>query len=189
MKSFIAVVDNVLSGIFCADVITKFEKNEYNEQDIVLWNDRNFVEVNITTQSHWLREHEIMVNVIEKLQKIYVDNNKILIGSQWPKSFGYEQFHLRRYLEKGDAQYFGFHTDVTSYSSSRRFLSFLWYLNDVTDGGRTEFLYSPDGPVLESVEPKIGRVLMFPSVWTHPHRECFPISGPKYVISGYLHYL
>jgi hypothetical protein len=39
------------------------------------------------------------------------------------------------------------------------------------------------------VQPKAGRLLMFPPLWTHPHIGMMPISNAKYIIGGYLHYI
>jgi hypothetical protein len=57
----------------------------------------------------------------------------------------------------------------------------MWYLNDVESGGNTVF-----GDVI--ITPKKGTLVMFPPLWMYPHRGEPPLSGPKYIMSAYLHY-
>lgn len=189
MKNYITVLDDVLPHSFCKEIIKKFEVNANHEQELTEWENRRFMEVNITTQTSWEQENDAMVRSINILYRQYLDIHKIILGVQWPKTFGFEQFRMKRYLPNGVDQ-FAFHTDVGSYASSRRFLSFLWYLNTVEEGGATKFGYVPDDPHPFAAVPAVeGRVLIFPPLWTYPHWGEKTISGPKYIISGYLHYL
>jgi hypothetical protein len=66
---------------------------------------------------------------------------------------------------------------ITSYAS--RTISFMWYLNDVEDGGETKFLNG-------KIKPEAGTLLIFPSTWTYPHRGEISISSDKYIIIGWL---
>lgn len=64
---------------------------------------------------------------------------------------------------------------------SNRYLVFLWYLNDVTTGGETEF------PQLGlKVSARAGRLLMFPPYWMYQHAGLAPQSAEKYILSTYL---
>lgn len=181
---YITVVDQVLSREFCLKLIDKFELNEDDRQVTThLEGVRHFMEVSIS--KHWLAEHEMMVNQVQAAWKHYKTVNHIEYNIQWPMQFGYEQFRMKRYLPNGKDE-FGIHTDVGSYGSARRFLAFQWYLNTVDEGGATEFGYKQTEPRC-SIPAVQGRLLMFPPLWTHPHWGCKPISGPKYIVTGYLH--
>ena len=57
----------------------------------------------------------------------------------------------------------------------------MMYLNDVDDGGETEFLYQK-----KRIRPKQGRVLIFPAGFTHTHRGNPPLSGDKYILTSWL---
>jgi len=189
MKSYITVLDGALTHSFCVGMIEKFEKNEEHEQEDTDWGNRHFKEINITSHTNWEKENDTMVRSVNQLWRAYAQEHKILLDSQWPKTFGFEQFRMKRYLPNNKDE-FSFHTDVGSYASSRRFLSFLWYLNTVDRGGMTNFGYEPACPQPFASVPAVeGRVLMFPPLWTYPHWGEKPISGPKYIVSGYLHYL
>lgn len=62
-----------------------------------------------------------------------------------------------------------------------RYLVFLWYLNDVEDGGETEFCN-----LGLRVQARTGRLLMFPPYWMFQHAGLAPRSNDKYIISTYL---
>ena len=105
-----------------------------------------------------------------------------------PEELGYEQFRMKRYLPN-DRDEFRFHVDVQSYATARRFLVAFWYLNDVEEGGETAFQAHSSEPITLKVQPKQSRMLLFPPLWTHPHMGMKPISGPKYIVGTYLHYV
>ena len=56
-----------------------------------------------------------------------------------------------------------------------RVISALVYLNDVAEGGHTEFVHHG-----VSVSPKAGRLIIFPSNYAYAHAAHPPISGTKY---------
>jgi len=56
------------------------------------------------------------------------------------------------------------------------------YLNDVSEGGETEFSYYD-----LKVKPAAGKTLIWPAEWTHAHRGCSVESGRKYIVTGWLH--
>ncbi|PZQ25130.1 MAG: 2OG-Fe(II) oxygenase [Stenotrophomonas acidaminiphila] len=62
-----------------------------------------------------------------------------------------------------------------------RYMVFLWYLNDVQDGGGTRFT---DLDI--EVRPRAGRLLMFPPYWMFQHVGAPPVSNDKYILSTYL---
>ena len=86
---------------------------------------------------------------------------------------------MKRY-RPGQAEQFELHFDAI-YEKANRYLVFLWYLNDVDEGGETRF------PRLDyAVRPKAGRLLMFPPYWMYQHEGAPPVSGDKYIVGTYL---
>lgn len=65
----------------------------------------------------------------------------------------------------------------------RRILAWILYLNDVDDGGETEFLYQS-----LRVKPKQGTMVVWPAYFTHTHRGNPPLTGDKYVATGWVEY-
>lgn len=64
---------------------------------------------------------------------------------------------------------------------ANRYLVFLWYLNNVDEGGETEF----SGLGIK-VRPRAGRLLMFPPYWMFQHAGRQPVSSEKYILSTYM---
>ena len=62
-----------------------------------------------------------------------------------------------------------------------RHITFIWYLNDVNDGGETAF----DG--IYKIRPKSGKLVLFPASWTYPHCGKMPLSSDKYIITGWIY--
>ena len=58
------------------------------------------------------------------------------------------------------------------------------YLNDVKEGGETEFLYQNI-----RVKPKEGSLLIFPANYTYMHRGNPPLKDAKYIITGWFEML
>ncbi|MBR9728974.1 2OG-Fe(II) oxygenase [Shewanella intestini] len=58
---------------------------------------------------------------------------------------------------------------------------FMFYLNDVAEGGETEFYYQN-----KKVAPKKGTMVIAPAGFTHSHRGNTPISGDKYIVTSWL---
>jgi len=63
---------------------------------------------------------------------------------------------------------------------TRRVLVWTIYLNDVEEGGETEFLYKS-----KRVKPEKGKIVLFPSDFLHTHRGNPPISNEKYILTGW----
>jgi hypothetical protein len=62
-----------------------------------------------------------------------------------------------------------------------RHFVFMTYLNDVTDGGETEFLYQD-----VKIKPEKGLTLIFPTEWTHTHRGLVSPTQEKTIVTGWL---
>lgn len=75
------------------------------------------------------------------------------------------------------------HYEASDRMSSVRVLLFIVYLNDVEEGGETEFLY-----LHKRVKPKAGTVIIIPCGFTHAHRGNPPLSDVKYIMNGWLEF-
>jgi len=80
---------------------------------------------------------------------------------------------------KGGA-YHAWHTERVDKRTSHRHLVFMTYLNDITDGGETEFLYQK-----LKVKPRKGLTLIWPTDWTHTHRGVPSPTQEKYIATGW----
>ena len=57
------------------------------------------------------------------------------------------------------------------------------YLNDIEEGGETEFLH-----LHKRVQPKKGKLVIFPSGFSHTHRGNPPLKESKHIVTGWLSY-
>ena len=62
-----------------------------------------------------------------------------------------------------------------------RIFSFIYFLNEVEDGGETEFFGTYE------IKTEKGKLIIFPSEWFFPYIEKIPISNDKYTISGWIY--
>lgn len=92
--------------------------------------------------------------------------------------------NLQKYL-RGTGGYHHWHSEVYPQNAScetlHRVLLFQFYLNDVADGGETEFLYQK-----RKVEARQGRLVIAPAGFTHTHKGNVPASGDKYVATSWI---
>ena len=58
------------------------------------------------------------------------------------------------------------------------------YLNDVTDGGETEFYHQQ-----LKIKAERGKTLIWPVDWTYTHRGVVSNTQEKYIITGWYDFL
>ncbi|GIU08124.1 MULTISPECIES: 2OG-Fe(II) oxygenase [unclassified Shewanella] len=62
-----------------------------------------------------------------------------------------------------------------------RVVLYMFYLNDVEEGGETEFYYQK-----KLIKPKKGTMVIAPASFTHSHRGNVPLSGDKYIATSWI---
>jgi hypothetical protein len=75
------------------------------------------------------------------------------------------------------------HFESDNRACANRLMAWTIYLNDVEEGGETEFLY-----IKKRIKPKAGTLIIWPAGYTHTHRGNPPLSNPKYIITGWIEY-
>ena len=95
-----------------------------------------------------------------------------------------EGFQIQYY--KPSEAFYQFHTERISgeFPFSTRHLVFMTYLNDVTDGGETEFINQS-----LKIKPQKGKTLIWPADWTHTHRGIPSPTQEKYIVTGWFNYV
>jgi hypothetical protein len=94
--------------------------------------------------------------------------------------------NLQKY-QRGSGGYHHWHSEIypqnASCESLHRVLLWMVYLNDVDEGGETEFLYQG-----RKIAPKKGRMVIAPAGFTHTHRGNVATSGDKYIATSWILY-
>lgn len=188
LSHYVRVYDNAFSELFCKFLIDQYELEKQKFQTARIsehewdFDYRCFEEVNICAEDVF---KPYLQQYYDRIKHVYTQYTKDIGSKYLPSDVNLESARLKKY-ENNDNDQFGWHTDVGDASSASRFLVMFTYLNDVDEGGETEF--ESDENNLFTVKPKCGRIVVFPPMWTFPHRGKKPISNPKYILSTYLHY-
>ena len=76
------------------------------------------------------------------------------------------------------------HFERACLAASSRMLVWMTYLNDVSDGGGTRFVYQQ-----HTFEARRGRTLIWPTDFTHTHVGVVSPSQHKYIITGWFNFV
>ena len=188
-KEFIGIYENAFTPKECEDTIKLFEKHHkagytYSrlQENINSLNSKNDVSATIapSIELDWNTEfigsfHErfydyiypiynIQYPILQSLQKH--KSKHIKIQKTCPTQ-GYHIWHCEQDAKLND-----------------RLLAWTLYLNDVEEGGETEYLYQS-----LRIKPKTGTFVLFPAHFTHTHRGNPPLSGVKYIATGWIEFL
>lgn len=107
-------------------------------------------------------DHKLLHEYMSELQKCLENYVQDYPELEEAPRFKPTYFHIQMY-ESGQG-YKAWHCERSA-QTYNRCLVYMTYLNDVMDGGMTEFKYQD-----VKVQPKIGKTLIWPSDWTHTHR-------------------
>lgn len=178
----IVVLDNQLSPYFCSHVINKFEASldmgAGQTSGGINSSMKQSSDLHLSVGEHaenWKKEDNVfsesVTNAITKYYQIQEAKTPGLGDNNGSFDTGYQ---IQRTTPGG---FYNWHHDALD---SRR-LTFIWYLNDISRGGFTEFI---DGT---KVRPKAGRMLLFPATAQYRHRGVSPKNDIKYIVTGWLY--
>ena len=174
VEDFIKVYDNIFDEDYCQELIDYFNNGEptFRNSD----NKPRFYEFGLQPEMM-----ELMIWRVAPFLDKYV---KSVGCEKWlPEKFCWEFGRVKKYNKNTEDQ-FAPHVYVGDRQSAKRFLAFLIYLNDVEEGGETNFV-----GINKKLKPKRGRGMIFPPLWMVPHQGKPTISEDKYIFSTYLNYI
>ena len=179
-SDFIYVERSALPKSFCNNVIEKFEQDDRKRQGQVgggvHLDIKRSSDLSISKLDDWDSYDQAFFRCLNNGLKKYLRflpeeymKNKAL--SELGNDTGYQ---IQR-TQPGD-HYIWHHDQTTT-----RLVTFIWYLNDVKDGGYTEFI---DGT---RIQPEAGKLIIFPATWDFLHRGVSPKTETKYLCTGWVH--
>lgn len=132
-------------------------------------------------------EHNFNINYVAKpFCEIFWDK----IYEQYGKKFSilkdmarHEIIEIKIQKTMPGGGYHIWHPEMQSIHEKGRCLVFMLYLNDVEEGGETEFLYQH-----KRIQPKRDRFVLWPAYFTHTHRGNPPLSGEKLILTGWVEF-
>jgi len=180
LAHYIRTYDQALPREFCDRVVQRFESDAGRQQ-------RNGATVRSgLSESSWL-EMDLsdcnefnFRNIVVNCQRFYksVYEKDCAIRPALPDARELAPLIVKRY-DVGGGDRFQPHFDSIG-DVADRYMVFLWYLNDVAEGGETEFT-----DLGIRCQPQAGRLLVFPPFWMYRHAGRPPISNSKYILSTY----
>lgn len=141
------------------DLIIPKKNIKWNKIENFLYNELN---INLKKYLSHINNHE---------NNIYIDSDNLTI----------EYFMIQKYDQKIGK--YTYHNDfrIDYNEKKNRVITFIWYLNNIDEGGETEFFN------LKKIIPETGKLLLFPASWLFPHRAITPYSSDKYIITGWFY--
>tara|TARA_Y100000114_G_scaffold51655_1_gene47113 strand:- start:891 stop:1490 length:600 start_codon:yes stop_codon:yes gene_type:complete len=187
INNFIAVYDNYITKEECDKAITLFENQDKfnntvnrlkNEKASVLQKqDQQFFASGKNLDVWWENLKPMMINY-NLAWDHYVQN----VGAQdaYGNSFHFTCLKIQKTLPTEG--YHVWHVEHgRGFDMEPRAFVFSIYLNDVEEGGETEFLHFS-----KRVKPKTGRIVIWPAAFPYLHRGNPPLSGQKYILTSWM---
>ena len=188
-SDFIWIKDKSLSKSFCKKMIEKYEKSKDKHEGLVgngridksLKQTRDLSISNF--KDKWQKEDEYLFQALRKGLNEYCtmcqEHHYNLTLSEDVLELIDTGYMIQKYEPGG---FYDWHNDWTMNDGASRVYTYIWYLNTIKkkDGGYTQFI---DGT---KVQPKVGRLVIFPALWTYLHRA-FPPQVPKYICTGWVY--
>ena len=194
--NYIHVYPNVITKEFCNSIITKFTSSKLSHgvtrggytPDI-----KNTLDLGILSgDEKWEYEANILHNVLGDCLNDYIKHietyddpvyGKINLGSEDQLLTDENMMNIQLY--KKNVGKYEYHHDFTiniiDKSYKYRKLTYIFYLNDVDEGGETEFFGH------FKIRPQVGKLVIFPACWTFPHCGKMPLSNDKFILTGWLY--
>ena len=184
MEHFIRFYDQIIAPEVCEQAIARFDASADTSPGRVLKSDGNTaVDLSVKRTTELIISGRPQWNDIETaLQAGFVECvNRY--ASEFPHiesmsgNMTSEVFRLKKYEQDG---FFDWHIDSGG-KNQARVIAIQFYLNDVHQGGATEFKFQDT-----AVAAVQGRVAIFPTLWTYLHRGAPVISNEKYVCTNFV---
>lgn len=183
LSDFYYIKDNALSNEFCEHCIDKFKHDENKIQGKtgsgLILDIKQSMDLNISSYDDWKDEDDVFYNSLNaalyEYKNIHKDKILFLDCNDYTDS-GYQ---IQETIPGG---FYSWHHDYFVENELSRILTYIWYLNDIDEGGHTEFI---DG---FKVQPKTGTLLLFPSTWTYYHQGTPPVKNTKYICTGWIYF-
>lgn len=178
-----------IPNTLCQDIIEMFEDEPEKQKD----NIKSFsIPHSEDPDSKWFKVENFLLKELHSNLKSYVQNmnkpyqtefNNGTDGSVFGKNSKLQagNFIIQKHFKNTGKSTHQNAFELDKDSKSHRVITYLWYLNDVDEGGETEFTKTL------KITPEEGKLILFPASWCFPYKNKVPISSSKYVITGWFY--
>ena len=193
ITNFIGVYDNYITPDECKKAIKLYEDlDKFNrtinrqafEKTPTLKKQDQQLFCDARTLSVWWEDLKSLVINFDMALKHYNENTGADHAFDIKKTNS-NQFHYTTLKIQKTLPTEGYHVwhieHAKGFPDEARALVFSVYLNDVEEGGETEFLHFS-----KRVKPKTGRIVIWPASFPYLHRGNPPLSGEKYILTSWM---
>ena len=188
INNFIGVYDGYITEAECKKAIEIFDDQDkfnktlnrqtFEKASILNKQDQQFF-ANGNNIKVWHSELKSLIVNFDMALKHYMTNT----GAA--HAFDTNEFHYTTLKIQKTLPTEGYHVwhieHGRGYENEARAFVFSIYLNDVEEGGETEFLHFS-----KRVKPKTGRIVIWPASFPYVHRGNPPLSGKKYILTSWM---
>lgn len=184
LKDSIAVYDGFIEPKLCKTLIDIFEKQKemfsFNrvQGEFTLPAEKNDESISYSKHNNWPAELDELCGKVKQLLEVYIQKTDFI------KISGIKELHFTNTkIQKTQpgGGYHMWHLEHQNRGDANRVLVFTIYLNDIKDGGETEFLHQNI-----RVQPKTGRIVIFPAGYPYIHRGNPPLKEEKYILTSWV---
>tara|TARA_R110000824_G_scaffold297585_1_gene485823 strand:+ start:386 stop:976 length:591 start_codon:yes stop_codon:yes gene_type:complete len=187
IDNFIGVYDNYITEDQCKKAITLYEnENKFNntinrigfeKASVLQKQDQQFFAASHNLNVWWEALKPMILN-FDIAFKHYIENTGA--GDAYGVPLYFTDLKIQKTLPTEG--YHIWHIEHgKGFNNEARAFVFSIYLNDVEDGGETEFLHFS-----KRVKPKTGRIVIWPAGFPYVHRGNSPLSGEKYMLTSWM---
>jgi|TARA_R110000796_G_scaffold184760_1_gene301309 hypothetical protein len=190
IENFIGVYDNYITPKECKGLIkvfedySKFNKILNRRQCNIDWHiakDEQFFYHSENVNLHWSSFKQTVFNFDIAFKHYLVNTGaEYMLSNKTPTEYFFTQLKIQK--TKPTEGYHVWHQEQGStYETLPRAFAWTVYLNDINEGGETEFLHFS-----KRVKPKTGRIVIWPAGFPYFHRGNPPLKGEKYILTSWM---
>lgn len=138
---------------------------------------------------------DLQINIDEMMQLEYANALKTCVSFYMEKWKAMSEVSLlplegmliQKYPAGGGFKMWHFERGLATPPNCNRHLVFMTYLNDVEEGGGTEFAHQHQVKGKNALKAEKGLTVLWPADWTHTHRGIVAPNEEKIIATGWLH--
>jgi hypothetical protein len=185
LDKFVGIFENAFSNEYCEGLIKNYDTAieagfGRTRQDVENVSKLQKADTQLFNPIHNL---QIPITNIAQFNKVFWENCYPIYEKEFSslkESGRHSSYSFKIQKTELREGYHMWHYESGSREHCQRLLTWMLYLNDVEEGGETEFLYQS-----MRVKPKQGTLLIWPAAFTHTHRGNPPLSNTKYIVTGW----
>ena len=187
INNFIGIYDNYITPEDCNMAIKLYEDQckfnntlnriDFEQSPILKKQDQQYFASEDKIDVWWESLKTIILNY-----EIAWNHYKINTGAEasYNNNFYFTSLKIQKTLPTEGYHVWHIEHNKGFHNEARAFV-FSIYLNDVEDGGETEFLHFS-----KRIKPKKGRIVIWPSAFPYVHRGNPPLSSEKYILTSWM---